>query len=485
MNQRHKVNRTRRKALIAVAGLVLGGGGLAAVNAGANATSPGGQQAASVVCPSVEERLPDIPAEARAEVSRDLRQMQQDVEAADARLSSGKGVSSHTVLDPLWSKRSAALERIEVAVERAGSPRPQNLASLTACTVGRAGASETKAEGDQQQGTGQPQATPSGPGAGQQGAGQPPAGEQGAGQQGAGQQVDNGPSPEDYVDITTVRWNVPKARNGRSASTGAFQSLCGVNEEGRFNSDNVIAAPGVANGAHHNHDYVGAVGVNAFTTNESLAAAQTTCTNGDQSTYYWPVLRDRDGVQESDADQQGGGAEGNIGRILTPVSVSLQFVGNPQSKVSPMPRFLRIITGDAKANANGGANANARYTCTGFENRVELRDKYPICPEGSNLIRVAKFQNCWDGRNTDSANHRTHVAFADARGRCPAGFRPIPQLVQRVVYSGLSGSTSFAVDSFPESFHKPITDHGDFINAMSDRMMKQAVKCINTGRRCG
>ncbi|MFI1466647.1 DUF1996 domain-containing protein [Streptomyces wuyuanensis] len=454
MNQRHRVNRTRRKALLAVAGLVLGGGGLVTVNAVAGASSPAQQRSGAVVCPSVEQRLPSIPPAARTEVRTELGLMEKDVRDADARLSVEKSVSSRTVLDPLWSKRSAALERIEIAVERAGAERPRNLQALAFCAVGAPGAAAA--------------------GAGKDGGTR------------AGQQApEGGPSPEDYVDITKVRPNVQKARDGRGASTGTFRSRCGVNAKGRFNSDNVIVAPGVANGAHHTHDYVGAVGVDAFTTNESLAAARTTCTNGDRSTYYWPVLRDRDGVQESDADRPGGGAEGNIGRILTPVSVSLEFVGNPRSRVTAMPRFLRIITGDAKANANGGANANARFTCTGFENRVELKDKYPICPQGSRLVRVAKFQSCWDGRNTDSANHRAHVAFADSRGKCPTGFRAIPQLVQRVTYDGLAGTSDFAIDSFPESFHKPVTDHGDFINAMPDSLMRQAVQCINTGRRCG
>ncbi|MFD4141670.1 DUF1996 domain-containing protein [Streptomyces sp. NPDC058572] len=470
MNQRHKVNRTRRKALIAVAGLVLGSGGLVAVNAAANAGSTDARRAGGIVCPSVQDRLTGVPEGARNEVHRNLDALRQDIKAADARWASGKAGSSRTVLDSLWSKRSAALERIEVAVERAGAERPRNLQSLAQCTLA-AGDTQVKAEGDQQQGAGQP--SPGAPGPGQ-----PPAGEQ-------GQAAGNGPVPEDFVDITTVRPNVRPVRNGRSASRGTFRSRCGVNAQGQFNSDNVIVAPGVTNGAHHTHDYVGATGVDGFTTNESLAAARTTCTNGDRSTYYWPVLRDRAGVQESDADKQGGGAEGNIGRILTPASVSLEFTGSPRSKVIAMPRFLRIITGDAKANANGGANANARFTCTGFENRVELKDKYPICPQGSRLMRVSKFQSCWDGKNTDSAGHRSHVAFADATGRCPAGFRPIPQLVQRVTYNGLAGSTGFAVDSFPESFHKPVTDHGDFINAMPNSLMKQAVNCINTGRRCG
>jgi hypothetical protein len=221
----------------------------------------------------------------------------------------------------------------------------------------------------------------------------------------------------------------------------------------------------------------------AFTTNDDLAAAGTTCTNGDRSTHYWPVLRLRNGQNEGDAKLPGGGQDGNVGRILQPASVQLAFQGSPVSKVTAMPRFLRIITGDAKAFTNGTANANASWSCTGFENR-QLKDKYPLCPQGSNVVRTFKFQNCWDGSNTDSANHRTHVAFARPNGTCPKGFRAIPQLIQRITYNIAPGSV-FAVDSFPEQLHKPGTDHGDFINVMSSSLMRKAVSCINNGRRCG
>jgi hypothetical protein len=455
MNQGHRRNRKRRNAIVLVAGLAAGGVGLALVNMQANATdAPRAttRAASPLSCPSVAGRLPDVPDRARAEVDRNLRLLESQITEAGNRLAATRGqggpdFARNAVLGPLEGKRTATLDRIAIAISRTGAPRPQGLSSLAACTLNGAG-----------QGQG---ASPS-----------PAAG--------------NGPVPKDFVDITKVSPNVPaRPRNDRNASKGAFKTRCGVNAEGRHNSDNVIVAPGVGNGAHHTHDYVGAIGVDAFTTDDTLAAAATTCTNGDRSTYYWPVLRDRGGVEEADAGRPGGGAEGNIGKILTPTSVSLTFVGSPTAKVVAMPRFLRIITGDAKANANGGANANAAWSCTGFENRVQLKDKYPICPAGSEVVRTERFQSCWDGRNTDSANHRSHVAFADARGRCPAGFKAVPQLVQRLTYGGLAGSTGYAVDSFPESLHKPVTDHGDFINAMPERLMKQAVRCINSGRRCG
>ncbi|MEU4469699.1 DUF1996 domain-containing protein [Streptomyces sp. NPDC024017] len=455
MNQGHRRNRRRRNAIVLVAGLAAGGVGLALVTMQANATdAPRAttRAASPISCPSVADRLPDVPRQARAEVDRNLRLLQSQITEAGNRLAATRGQGGpdfvrNAILGPLKDKRTATVDRIAIAISRTGAPRPQGLGDLAACTLAGAG-----------QGQG---ASPS-----------PAAG--------------NGPVPEDFVDITKVAPNVPAPpRNNRNASKGAFKTRCGVNAEGRHNSDNVIVAPGVGNGAHHTHDYVGAIGVDAFTTDDTLAAADTTCSNGDRSTYYWPVLRDRGGVEEADAGKPGGGAEGNVGKILTPTSASLTFVGSPATKVVAMPRFLRIITGDAKANANGGANANAAWSCTGFENRVQLKDKYPICPAGSEVVRTERFQSCWDGRNTDSADHRSHVAFADARGTCPAGFKAVPQLVQRLTYSGLAGSTSFAVDSFPESLHKPITDHGDFINAMPDRLMKKAVSCINSGRRCG
>ncbi len=252
-------------------------------------------------------------------------------------------------------------------------------------------------------------------------------------------------------------------------------------------------APGVSNGAHHFHDYIGNQSNDAFASDEDLANAETTCVDqGDKSTYYWPVLRLQNGTQEQDADKPGGGIEGNAGEIVTPKEVTLTFVGSPRGKVTEMPRLLRIITGDAKAFVNGPGNANASWSCTGFEDR-QLKDKYPLCPQGSDVVRSFKFQSCWDGRNIDSANHRAHVAFAAADGSCPNGFQAIPQLVQRVVYDvdapslqdGGRTTPLFAVDSFPEQLHKPVTDHGDFINVFDEDLMKQMVDCINEGRTCG
>ncbi|MFI7638665.1 DUF1996 domain-containing protein [Nonomuraea sp. NPDC049400] len=288
--------------------------------------------------------------------------------------------------------------------------------------------------------------------------------------------ADLGPFVEDFVDIRQVAPRQLDARIGRNGSRGSFVSQCGTNRNGHNNPDNFIVAPGVSNGAHHLHDYVGNLSTDGFSTDESLAAAGTTCRLGDKSTYFWPVLRDRKvDVNTEDPD-------GNVGQVLRARSVTLQFRGNATSRVVAMPRFLRLITGDAKAATNGGANARAAWTCTGFQNRISP-DKYPLCPRGSQVVRILDFPSCWDGQNTDSANHRTHVVFPGQGGACPQGTRAIPALRMTLTYSVPQGP-SFAVDAFPEQKHNPVTDHADFANVMPDRLMQFVVSCINRGRRC-
>ncbi|MGW7369067.1 DUF1996 domain-containing protein, partial [Streptomyces sp. NPDC054841] len=483
---------------------MLGGGGLIAVNSYAAAgegwglssdgrneqTQTLGAGPSTIKCPEVANGLSEVPDAARPEVDRELAALDSQITEAYERFADRKEqverdpqFARNAVLDPLKNKRTASIGRIATAIGRVAGERPQGLEAMAPCTLqvdDADGAGGGEGNG-QDQGVGQNDAD----------GGQNNGNGNGDGDQGSAGQAGNGPEASDFVDIASVQPNVRSPRELGDASRGTFATDCGKNENGKFNPDNVIVAPGVSNGAHHMHDYVGNQANDAFASDDELANGATTCRDqGDRSTYYWPVLRLQNGQDENDAQADGGGKDKNVGRILTPAQVTLNFVGSPVSKVTAMPRFLRIITGDAKAFVNGNANANASWSCTGFEDR-QLKDKYPVCPQGSKVVRTFKFQSCWDGQNTDSANHRTHVAFADENGRCQNGFRAIPQLVQRIVYDvpppafGGDNPSVFAVDSFPEQLHKPVTDHGDFINVFDDSLMRELVDCINDGRECG
>lgn len=287
------------------------------------------------------------------------------------------------------------------------------------------------------------------------------------------------PADDQYVDIATVTPTRAPAR-GPDASTGTYTVDCGRNEQGHRNADNFVISPGIVNGAHHTHDYVGNLSTGARSTDRSLDAAGTTCAGDDRSTYYWPVLRrlDRTGA---DAHTAGGGAHGNSGEILMASSVRVEFRGNPTGAVVGMPRFLRLVTGDPVAATTPSTDIRAQWGCSGYPDRFTT--KYARCPRGSRLTRTLDFPSCWNGLATDSPGHRTHVQFPAADGTCPRATFPVPQLRITLAYE-LPEGTPFAVDSFPEQLRNPVTDHAMFVNLMTRDRMAELARCVNEGREC-
>jgi uncharacterized protein DUF1996 len=286
------------------------------------------------------------------------------------------------------------------------------------------------------------------------------------------------PAAADYVAADRLtRMPVVSALNG--ASTGSYVSHCGRNEVGHRNADNVITVPGKPGGAMHEHDYVGNLSTNAYSTDQSLAAAGTTCGSGDRSSYYWTVLRAIGPTSGHPSPHLGK----NTGRVVRPDRVLIQFRGNPTSNVVAMPRFLRALTGNAKAFSQRGVGAeHVQWGCSGLPGSRSAY--YPLCPPGQQVTRTFDFPGCWDGLRTDSPNHRTHLVFAGASGACPPETYPVPQLHVVVGYSVEPGR-SFAIDTMPAERRSPITDHSEFINVMPDALMARVVNCINTGTHCG
>ena len=301
---------------------MLGGGGLVAVNVYASATegSPdtsqtadGGWQAGTIDCPDVGDTLTNVPDDAREEVDKELAQLDQQIAEAYQKLQDpavrGDEAAANGIMDPLAENRTATIERIAAALERAGE-RPEGLDEMAACTLRQ---SDDQADGQDGAQDGQNGEGDQGQEGGQEQDGQ----DQGGQQQGNGGQSGNGPVAGDFADITTAPPAAQAPNAGADASRGTFPTSCGVNANGLFNTDNVIVAPGVSNGAHHFHDYIGNQANNAFADDNELANGGTSCVDqGDKSSYYWPVLRLQNGTQEQDAGAPGGGIEGNAGEFV-------------------------------------------------------------------------------------------------------------------------------------------------------------------------
>ncbi|MET8042831.1 hypothetical protein ABZU25_18465 [Micromonospora sp. NPDC005215] len=92
----------------------------------------------AIACPDVTAKLPQVPAQARAEVDRGLAQLQTQIAEADRRLAAegnkGEAFIRTAILQPLRDKRRAVLDRMTAAIDRVG-PRPQGLAQLADCQV--------------------------------------------------------------------------------------------------------------------------------------------------------------------------------------------------------------------------------------------------------------------------------------------------------------------------------------------------------------
>ncbi|OAP64637.1 hypothetical protein AYL99_00609 [Fonsecaea erecta] len=88
------------------------------------------------------------------------------------------------------------------------------------------------------------------------------------------------------------------------------------------------------------------------------------------------------------------------------------------------------------------------------------------------------FPSCWNGKDLDSANHTTHVAYPDAiqNGRCPEGYPVhIPALFYETIYqtnlfNGTEGEFTFA-NGDPTGYGY----HGDFMCAWDDGVLQNAI----------
>lgn len=264
------------------------------------------------------------------------------------------------------------------------------------------------------------------------------------------------------------------------ASTGTYTVDCGANSAEVRNSDNLVVSPGLPGAAHHLHEYVGNASTNAFSTEATLNSADTSCSNGDLSSYYWPVLRIQHSDMAGEEHAHSAGAEDE--GVLTPRSVLIEFRGSMASNVVSLATNVRTAAGNAHGfSQSGEGSEHVRWSCSGTRERET--GSYPLCPPGEDTVRSFDFPSCWNGRSVDSEDHRSHLTYPSTSGFCPAGTFPVPQLHLEVAYP-VPSNARFAIDTFPEERSSSLSDHAHFINLMSPQLMDEAVACINEDRHC-
>mgnify|MGYP000126757296 CR=1 FL=1 len=429
----------------------------------------------TVSCPPAKDRMPSIPPAAYGNVQRALGELDRQIAEANARLAGSQGVDArrnNEVLSWLRARRAATLRQVAGELGQFGA-RPTGLMSLVDCAVSYDALH-------------------------------------------AGHSTDGRTQANPMVECPTVRDRLPAVP--AQAAAEVDQNLNLLDRQIAEANERLLTTAGEGGPNFAQNAIVGPLRDKRRATLDRIeiaigrhAARPTGLTQLASCTLLGPGSGDNGGAGDNSGDGgdnggAGDGADGpdaepsalpvpsgpdlelpgNTGGIVRPAEVLIEYRGNPVSKVTPMPRFLRALTGESKPTSRGPGNARNSWTCSGFTDR--LSDKYPICPKGSQVLRVHDFPGCWDGVNIDSDNHRSHLSFADATtGACPTGFVAIPQLRITIAYyipRDVQFKGQYLLDSFPEEDHNPFSDHNDFINVNSEKQMRKIAKCINAGRSC-
>ncbi|MEU8386122.1 DUF1996 domain-containing protein [Streptosporangium sp. NPDC048865] len=239
-----------------------------------------------------------------------------------------------------------------------------------------------------------------------------------------------------------------------------FHTNCTVANEAK---DDPIVLPGLV-GASHLHTFFGPK-VSANTTTADLFKSATTCdAPGDNSAYWAPtLLKNGKPVPMKDFRVYYGS------RLKDP------------SEVRPFPPGLRVVQGDAKRQVPTPKGASGQFWCAGSAEIGRSDDgNWPVCAPGGNLIYQLTFQDCWDGKNIDSPDHKSHMGPAK-NGTCTGDYPvAVPNLSFMLGYDSLGG------DGLALSSGMPSSIHGDFMNAWEQDQLGALVKiCINQKAKCG
>lgn len=247
--------------------------------------------------------------------------------------------------------------------------------------------------------------------------------------------------------VSTLAADRPASSLGPALHDGIFRSTC---LPSHVAMDDPIVHPGEA-GASHQHEFFGNKTTDADSTYASLRAGDTTCRIlADTAAYWVPTLY---------AD----------GQRVAPLKVNAYYLrGRGPGRTVAFPAGLKVIAGDSGATA-AQSRAITGWKCSGVQ-AMSLSTDPIACPAGSNDVLVIRFPDCWNGKDLDSADHRSHMAYRVA-GACPAGYSVrVPRLSLNIHYDlPRAGDLTLASGSIYSS-------HADFFNAWNRAVLARLVR---------
>ncbi len=275
-----------------------------------------------------------------------------------------------------------------------------------------------------------------------------------------------------------------------ASDSGAFRTHCGFAKMARI--DPIVTFGTV--GQSHLHTFFGNVNVNQNSTTESLlASGNSTCRGGiaNRSSYWIPTMIDT--ATNKPIVPSGNGVYYKSG-----------FTSGDKL-TDPIPFGLRMVAGNPRRSTPrlDSDEFSFRYKCIGGPNNQNALYGSEIanCDVGAELWTEIFFPQCWDGKNLDSPDHKSHMSYPVleripdhpqgwSRQVCPASHpRIIPQITFNVIYKQTvkDGSLKWRLSSDMYDPAKPggYSAHADWFNAW-DQSVSDAWfnNCLKNNKDC-
>ncbi|KAF9460365.1 hypothetical protein BDZ94DRAFT_938077 [Collybia nuda] len=240
-----------------------------------------------------------------------------------------------------------------------------------------------------------------------------------------------------------------------------------------------IVNPGKVSG--HVHSVLGGSNFRMSTNTANLRSSE--CTSipipEDKSNYWFPHLYFQ-WNNESFSSLDGG-------------AVMYYLFSNQPGTTTAFPDDFRMLSGDPTLRTydpNSYAQQAITFLCLDFDGTSTRHNSLPAksCPSG--IRAQVNFPSCWDGKNLDSPDHKSHVAFLSSgpdSGTCNDPKYPItlPRIFIEVYWASNVFDTARSQAKNPSqpfvySYGDPTGYgyHADFINGWDKGVLQNAVdKC--------
>lgn len=290
----------------------------------------------------------------------------------------------------------------------------------------------------------------------------------------------NNPPPSGFPTGTTGITTLALVPGGSARSQGARDTFRTRVAWTHYSYDDPIVYPGQRN-ATHLHLFFGNALIDAMTTPQNIRSRCRSAAAGGTancSGYWMPAVL-------------------NSNLEVVPPTFSLWYykagyqVATNRAVVPPVG--LAMLLGKARATPSNPQDlTHMNWSCGGQSSKV-----IPSCPQGSTLALSINFPTCWNGRDLDSPDHISHMAYGNGQS-CPSSHPvQIPTLTLNVEWElntnrdprlRDTGGWRLSSDMYNVGSGSPggHSLHADWINGWDPAIMQRFItNCNNAQADCG